>query len=122
MSAARSWPTSGRTTLRRDQLEHPIRAACQIIGHSAVIVVGSQSILGSFDEDALPESAHMSRECGPLVTRSVRAARTGGHRGARHARSKGQQKSSFGMVATSSDLSGSLTIDRHTSALTGIRI
>lgn len=48
--------------MRRDQLEHAIRTACQIIGHPAVIVVGSQSILGTFDEDELPESAHMSRE------------------------------------------------------------
>jgi hypothetical protein len=30
--------------MRRDQLEHAIRTACQIIGQPAVIVVGSQSI------------------------------------------------------------------------------
>lgn len=48
--------------MRRDQLEHAIRAACQIIGQPAVIVVGSQAILGSFTEDELPSSAHMSRE------------------------------------------------------------
>ena len=48
--------------MRRDQLEHAIRTACQIIGQPAVIVVGSQSILGTFDETELPESAHMSRE------------------------------------------------------------
>ena len=34
--------------MRRDQLEHAIRTACQIIGHDAVVVVGSQAILGSF--------------------------------------------------------------------------
>ncbi len=33
--------------MRREQLEHAIRAACQIIGHSEVIIVGSQAILGS---------------------------------------------------------------------------
>jgi hypothetical protein len=33
--------------MRRDQLEHAIRTACQIIGHDAVVVVGSQAILGS---------------------------------------------------------------------------
>ena len=27
--------------MRRDQLEHAIRAACQIIGHPAVIIVGA---------------------------------------------------------------------------------
>ena len=31
--------------MRRDQLEHAIRTACQIIGHPDVIVVGSQAIL-----------------------------------------------------------------------------
>lgn len=48
--------------MRRDQLEHAIRAACQIIGQPAVIVVGSQSILGTFHQDDLPASAHVSRE------------------------------------------------------------
>jgi hypothetical protein len=33
--------------MRRDQLEHAIRTACQIIGRPEVIVVGSQSILGT---------------------------------------------------------------------------
>ncbi len=37
--------------MRRDQLEHAIRTACQIIGRPEVIVVGSQSILGTFRED-----------------------------------------------------------------------
>jgi hypothetical protein len=40
--------------MRRDQLEHAIRTACQIIGRQEVIVVGSQSILGTFREDQLP--------------------------------------------------------------------
>ncbi|MDO5682309.1 MAG: hypothetical protein Q4G46_05715, partial [Propionibacteriaceae bacterium] len=46
----------------RDQLEHAIRAACQIIGHREVIVVGSQSILGSIPERELPAAATMSLE------------------------------------------------------------
>jgi hypothetical protein len=33
--------------MRRDQLEHAIRTACQFIGRREVIVVGSQSILGT---------------------------------------------------------------------------
>jgi hypothetical protein len=33
--------------MRRDQLEHAIRTACQIIDQQAVIVVGSQAILGT---------------------------------------------------------------------------
>jgi hypothetical protein len=36
--------------------------ACQIIGRDAVVVVGSQSILGSFTEDELPAEATMSAE------------------------------------------------------------
>ncbi len=48
--------------MRRDQLEHAIRAACQIIEHPAVILVGSQAILGTFTEDQLPEAATMSVE------------------------------------------------------------
>ena len=48
--------------MRRDQLEHAIRAACQIIGRSEVIVVGSQAILGTYDESRLPPEATMSIE------------------------------------------------------------
>jgi hypothetical protein len=33
--------------MRRDQLEHAIRTACQIIDASEVIIVGSQAILGT---------------------------------------------------------------------------
>jgi hypothetical protein len=48
--------------MRREQLEHAIRTACQIIGASEVIVVGSQSILGTYREDQLPAAATMSIE------------------------------------------------------------
>lgn len=48
--------------MRRDQLEHAIRTACQIIDHREVIVVGSQAILGTFREDQLPAEATMSVE------------------------------------------------------------
>ena len=48
--------------MRRDQLEHAIRTACQIIEQPEVIVVGSQAILGTFREDALPAGATMSVE------------------------------------------------------------
>lgn len=48
--------------MRRVQLEHAIRTACQIIGRPEVIVVGSQSILGTFSEDQLPADATMSVE------------------------------------------------------------
>jgi hypothetical protein len=63
--------------MRRDQLEHAIRTACQIIGHEAVVVVGSQAILGSFDEDDLPAEATMSVEIDilPLAEESDEVAR-----------------------------------------------
>jgi hypothetical protein len=48
--------------MRRNQLEHAIRTACQIIDRSEVIVVGSQAILGTFRDDALPADATMSVE------------------------------------------------------------
>lgn len=48
--------------MRRDQLEHAIRTACQIIQRSEVIVVGSQAILGTYDESQLPAAATMSIE------------------------------------------------------------
>ena len=48
--------------MRRDQLEHAIRTACQIIEHDAVVIVGSPAILGSFTEGELPAEATMSTE------------------------------------------------------------
>lgn len=48
--------------MRRDQLEHAIRAACQIIGAREVIIVGSQAILATYPESDLPLEATMSQE------------------------------------------------------------
>jgi hypothetical protein len=48
--------------MRRDQLEHAIRTACQIIDMPEIIVVGSQAILGTYREDELPAAATMSIE------------------------------------------------------------
>jgi hypothetical protein len=48
--------------MRRDQLEHAIRTACQIIGASEVIIVGSQAILSTYREDERPAEATMSVE------------------------------------------------------------
>jgi hypothetical protein len=48
--------------VRRDQLEHAIRTACQIIEHPAVIVIGSQAILATYREEELPPEATMSLE------------------------------------------------------------
>jgi hypothetical protein len=48
--------------MRRDELEHAIRAACQIAGLTEVIIVGSQAILGTYTEDELPSYATRSAE------------------------------------------------------------
>lgn len=48
--------------MNRQQLHHAIRAACAIAGIERVIVVGSQSILGSFDIGELPPLTHLSAE------------------------------------------------------------
>ncbi|MFF1255026.1 hypothetical protein ACFVYC_21365 [Pseudarthrobacter sp. NPDC058329] len=48
--------------MRRDELEHAIRAATQIIKDDRVIIIGSQAILGSYTEDQLPAAATMSPE------------------------------------------------------------
>ncbi|MFI6361363.1 DUF6036 family nucleotidyltransferase [Nocardia sp. NPDC050630] len=63
--------------MRRDQLEHAIRTACQIIGRPEVIVVGSQSILGTFDEAQLPADATMSLEIDilPIASDNAETAR-----------------------------------------------
>lgn len=63
--------------MNRAQLEHAIRTACQIIGQPEVIVVGSQAILGSYDENQLPDEATMSRECDilPIAATNEETAR-----------------------------------------------
>jgi hypothetical protein len=63
--------------MRRDQLEHAIRTACQIIQEPEVIVVGSQAILGAYDESQLPPAATMSIEVDilPIADSNDEAAR-----------------------------------------------
>lgn len=48
--------------MRRDQLAHILRAAARITEDNDILVIGSQSILGSFDEGELPEPAWVSVE------------------------------------------------------------
>lgn len=63
--------------MRRDQLEHAIRTPCQIIQQPEVIVVGSQAILGTYDESQLPHAATMSIEVDilPIADTNAEAAR-----------------------------------------------
>jgi hypothetical protein len=48
--------------MKRDELAHILRAASRIVGEQDIVVIGSQSILGSFTEDQLPEAAVASIE------------------------------------------------------------
>ena len=48
--------------MKRTELEHILRAASRISGDRDVVVIGSQSILGTYSEDELPEAAHASIE------------------------------------------------------------
>jgi hypothetical protein len=48
--------------MRRDQLEHVLRAASQITGDPDVLVIGSQSVLGAIPEEHLPPAATASIE------------------------------------------------------------
>lgn len=48
--------------MRRDQLEHVLRAASQIADDPDVVVIGSQSILATIPEDRLPPEATASME------------------------------------------------------------
>lgn len=48
--------------MRREQLEHVLRSACQVVGDRDVLVIGSQSVLGSIPESRLPLEATASME------------------------------------------------------------
>ena len=48
--------------MRRRDLEHVLRAACQIAETEEALVIGSQAILGAYTEDALPPEAFSSIE------------------------------------------------------------
>lgn len=48
--------------MKRQELAHILRAACAITGDHDVLVIGSQPILGTFDEDDLTASATASME------------------------------------------------------------
>lgn len=63
--------------MRRDPLEHTIRAACQIIRQPEVIAVGAQAILGTHDESQLAAAATMSIEVDivPIAESSDETAR-----------------------------------------------
>jgi hypothetical protein len=48
--------------VNRDQLAHILRAASRIVADPAILVIGSQSLLASYDKDELPLEATASME------------------------------------------------------------
>lgn len=48
--------------MRREDLEHVLRAAAEITGERDIIVLGSQAILGSIEDERLPTEATRSIE------------------------------------------------------------
>ena len=48
--------------MKREHLDHLLRAASQIIGERDLLVIGSQSVLGTWDEDELPPEVVLSIE------------------------------------------------------------
>lgn len=48
--------------MRRRELEHVLRAACEIADAAEALVIGSQAILGAYSEDVLPAEAFRSIE------------------------------------------------------------
>jgi hypothetical protein len=48
--------------VRRQELAHILRAACAITHDQDVLVLGSQAILGAYDDAELPEVVMLSRE------------------------------------------------------------
>jgi hypothetical protein len=48
--------------MTRDELAHILRSASRIVGEQDIVVIGSQSILGSFTDSELPDPAIASIE------------------------------------------------------------
>jgi len=48
--------------VRREQLEHVVRAASSIVGERDILVIGSQAVLGSIPDERLPPEATTSTE------------------------------------------------------------
>ena len=48
--------------MNREQLAHVLRAASGIVDDPEILVIGSQSLLASYDEDELPLAATTSME------------------------------------------------------------
>lgn len=58
--------------MRRSEIEHLIRAACDIVGEDELIVIGSQAVLGQFPD--APAEVTLSREADVYPRRNPDAA------------------------------------------------
>lgn len=47
--------------MNREQLAHVLRSAAQIVDDPEILVVGSQAILGTYDDTLLPDEATLGR-------------------------------------------------------------
>ena len=54
--------------MNREQLAHILRSAATIVDDPNILVIGSQSVLATFDEDELPDAATASMELDPWDT------------------------------------------------------
>lgn len=57
----------GRTIVRREELIHAVRAAGEIVPGRHLVAIGSQAILGTWDENELPAQATASEELDVFV-------------------------------------------------------
>lgn len=71
--------------MNRSQLAHVLRAACRISEDKDVLVIGSQSILGTYDEDDLPREATASLEADIAFLDDPKRIKAEGCRGQRNA-------------------------------------
>ena len=53
--------------MHREQLAHLLRAASRVTDRRDLLVIGSQSVLGTWEEDELPEAAVLSMEANLAV-------------------------------------------------------
>lgn len=63
--------------MNRTQLEHVLRAAADVVGVIDLVVLGSQAILGSYENWQLPEEATRSTEADVAVDASVARVEVG---------------------------------------------
>ena len=77
--------------MRREDLEHLLRAAGTIVCDDDITVIGSQSILGTYTDDQLPSEVAYSMEADLLPTNDPGGRKADLIDGARSDRSPGRR-------------------------------